>query len=231
MAEAFGSLAKPVALDMFQRIVNVHWTSPFLLVGFGLRLDMTPEGERGTGPGPALVEPFSEAFVTAATPAYTSEHPNTKVWTGSQWSGVPSTDVTLSGTPDLPGVFSFDAWEVQGITAGGAIAPIIRFIAGTGTAPDVNLPDAATYITELVANGEVVAQNFISLPQPLPIGGDVPLWATFDPTLAQKDTFSMSVAELTATYKTRSYLPIATKVSGNALSVLLKRQPLPPPAP
>lgn len=229
MADGYGSKAKPVQQDPFQQIIEVHWVGTFLLVSFGLRLDMTPQGERGTGPGPALVEPFSEAFVTAATPAYSTAQPNVKVWEGGDWTGVAPDDVTVSASPDLPGALAFDAWQVQGITsAGGLTAPVIRFISESGTAPDVNLPDADTYITALIANGEVVAQDFISAPQPLPIGGDVPLWATFDPAMVQQDTFSISVADLTATYKDRSYLPIATKVAGSALSVLMKRQATPP---
>lgn len=219
----------PVILDPAQIIVEVHWASPFMRVAYGLALDMTPEGERGIGPGPALVEPFSEAFVSEATPVYTSSGvPNVSVWAGGEWENVNPDDVVIAGTPELPSAVAFDDWEVQGITAGGSFAPLIRFIEEAGTPPEINLPDADDYVTSLVPNGEIVAQNFISGPQPLPVGGDVPLWATFDPTLVQKDTFSVNVADLTATYKERIYEPIATRVSGAQFSVLMKRQALPP---
>lgn len=230
MAEAYGGGPNPpVQLDPFQNIVNVHWASPFLVVGYGLTLDLTAQGERGIGPGPPLVEPFSEGFVTEAVPSYGSDPPSVEIWTGGQWVDVEPDEITLSAAPELPGAYSFEAWEVQGITAPiGLQAPIIRFIEESGTPPDINLPDAHLYITALIANGEVVAQDFISEPQPLPIGGDVPLWATYNPALVQKDTFSISVADLTATYKDRTYLPIATRVSGGALAVLMQRQALPP---
>ncbi|TPN44860.1 hypothetical protein [Mesorhizobium sp. B1-1-7] len=229
MADGFGSKAKPVALDPFQQIVEVHWAGTFLLLTFGLKADSTPRGERGTGPGPDIVTPFSEAFVTTATPAYASAAPAAQIWTGSDWLQDTAAEVTASGAPSPPGASTFADWEVNGVTDGGNYAPFPRFIAGSGSPPDVRLPDAHSYITDLTVNGEMVAQNFISSPQPLPVGGDVPLWATFNPVPAQKATFALDMSGVSAVYKGRTYEPIATRVSGQmefntgTLDVLLKR--------
>ncbi|RWN95191.1 MAG: hypothetical protein EOS05_10355 [Mesorhizobium sp.] len=237
MPGPYGSSANPVRLDPFQQIIGVHWRSSiFLLVTFGLKLDWTPQGERGIGPGASFVEPFSQAFVTEATPAFRPSQPTVQAWTGSSWGNVASTEVALSDTPDLPGTFSFDAWEVNGtnVPENGQYAPFPRFIAEAGTPPDINLPDADTYTTSLTANGEVVAQIFISEPLVGPFAGEQPLWATFDPVLGQKDTFSMSVADLTAIYRARTYLPIATRISDHSefatgtLAVLMQKQAAPP---
>lgn len=228
---SYGSVARPVDLGPFSRIIEVHWATTFLRVGFSVSLDVTAQGEPATGPGPAYVEPFSEGFCSVAEPTYGADPPDVSIWRGGDWVDLESDEVTIEGTPDLPSAYTFDDWEVQGISSaspGGLTAPILRFIEEEGTAPDINLPDADLYVTNLVPNGEVVAQNFISGPQPAPFSGVAFMWATFDPTLVQKETFSLDVAGLTAVYRERIYEPIATRVSGGALSVLLKRQALPP---
>lgn len=229
----YGSIDNPVPLDPFTWVTEVHWTGTFLMVSFGMKMTSTPQGERGIGPGSPFVDPFTEAFVTEAMPEYNPSQPSVKVSKGSGFENVPSSEVSLTGMPDAPAASTWDAWKVQGINVpvNGLYSPFIRWIAPSGSPPDVKWPGARSFVATKIAHGEVVAQEIISEPLPAPFAGDVPLWATFNPTLAQQSTFSLDMAGLSATYKDRTYLPIGIKVTDQlefntgTLSVLLKKQP------
>lgn len=230
MAQAYGSRENPANLGPFSRIVEVHWSGTFLLVTLEFKVTATAHGERGTGPGPALVEPFSEAFTTLATPEYAVTPPKVEEVSGGSFTVIPPDQVSVSGIPDAPAPTSFDDWKVNGVESGGNHTPFIRWLAPTGGHPDISLPSKNSWFTDLTAPGELAAQEFISSPQPLPVGGDVPLWATFNPTPAQQNTFGLDVHGLSATFNERSYAPIALRVVGQTetntglLQVLMKRQ-------
>lgn len=231
MAEAYGTIDNPVPLDPFTWLTEVHWVSPFLLITYGIVLIYTPQGETGIGPGPAFVEPFSEGFVLTTTPAFSPSQPNIKRWDGSSFVNLSNDDVELSGAPSPPDALSFGAWHVNGIDSGvpgGSSGPTIAFLSQSGSHPDVKLPDATTFFTALSADGEVKGQSFISEPQPAPIGGTVPLWATYDPEMVQQGTFTISVSGLSAVWKEKTYTPIATRTSSQTLAILMKKQATPP---
>jgi hypothetical protein len=224
---AYGSLDNPVKLSPFQEIVNVHWVSPYLLVTYGIKLTYTPVGQTGTGPGPAFVEPFSEGYVTEATPSFSPSEHTIKRWDGSGFVTVNEGEVALSGEPTPPGAFSYSAWEINGIDSaveGGSKGPVIQILPQSGPHPDINLPVASSFFTDLTVDGEVKGQNFVSGPEPAPFAGTVPLWATYDPELVQKDTFSIDASTLSAVWKEKTYTPIATQTSQTTFAVLLKRQ-------
>lgn len=231
MADGFGSIDNPVPLDPFTWLTEVHWAGTFLMVSFGMKVTSVADGEFGIGPGPAFVEPFSEAYTSLATPAYNPEQPKVSASAGDGFVDIGSDEVTLSGIPDVPSPTSFDNWKVNGLSSGGSRQPFIRFLPPTGGHPDIKLPSKNTWFTNLTGEGELVAQEFISEPEPLPVGGEVPLWATFNPTPSQQNTFSLAMAGLSATYKDRTYQPIAIRVfdqndlNTGQLQVLLKRQP------
>jgi hypothetical protein len=230
-ADGYGTIDRPVPLDPFTWLTEVHWTGTFLMVSIAIKTISTPQGERGTGPGPAFVEPHSEAFTSQTTPSFDPLPPKVYESRGSDFTEIPSGQVSVSGMPEAPAPTSFDNWKVNGLTDGGSRQPFVRWLAPTGSHPDISLPSKNSWFTGLTANGELVAQAFISDPQPIPVGGDVPLWATFDPALAQQNTFALDVHGISATYKDRTYHALAlrvldqTETNTGQLQVLLKRQP------
>lgn len=218
--------------------VNLNENTVFLLVNFLFQNSSTPTGERGAGPGPSFIEPETEAYSPSVLAAYQAGEPSVQTWNGTDWEDIPEGDAPVSDIPAMPGIFLFDPWELQGFNVpdNGLFSPFMRLIVGSGPAPDVDLPDAGTFVTTTVVDAEVVGQDFISSPQPAPFGGDVPLWATFDPTLAQEAVFSLDMTGLTVVYNGETYVAIGTRVNnispsftGN-LDVLMENQsPLPPP--
>lgn len=226
--ESYGSVAKPVQLDPFRNIVEVHWRGDgFIKIEFVLKLEVSITGESAVGPGPPFVEPHSLAFATEAVPEYASE-PRVSVWGGSGW--LQTEDASLSGVPDLPPAITFDDWEVQGfdVPENGLFEPLPHWLDGSGSPVDIDHPAASGFLDTLINAWEVLAQNFISEALASPISGTVPKWATFDPDLVQKDTFSLNVSGLSASLSGKSYLPVGTRVDASmtrTLTVLLQREP------
>ncbi|TIM09127.1 hypothetical protein [Mesorhizobium sp.] len=116
MAEAYGSLARPVQLDPFQNIVNVHWntmTHIAFKVHVKSSVSVVNPGVEWAGEFYELITGLEDDtdYLGTSELVYGNEPVNTfQGWNGHAWG--PIADPTIDGLPSLSGsAASYGAWS------------------------------------------------------------------------------------------------------------------------
>ncbi|RVD13021.1 MAG: hypothetical protein EOS73_26290 [Mesorhizobium sp.] len=120
MAEGYGSKAKPVALDPFQQIVEVHWHR-LTHIAFTVHVKSSVTV---VNPGQEYTDEFYETitaledlidYLGTTEMAYGTPQPVSTFqgWNGHAWG--PIADPTVTGLPDISGsAASYGAWAYKG---------------------------------------------------------------------------------------------------------------------
>lgn len=232
---AYGSKDRPVDLGPFSRIVEVHW-SPLLIAGvFSLKVDSVASDDLGDTGGPIFVEPFTHYSTTSSTYSYTGVGGGAladfRSYSGKSWSNI--SGPTVSGSPSLPGPYTFEKWQWNAIDAFGTRAPFLQYGAGPQTTDlDVPVPGHSSLkFNAALANNVILrAQGFApGGPYDNPVFGQFQKWATADvtgvypafvPVFQDAETASLSASGMTLAYKGKTYDPIGAKVAPPPLDTM-----------
>lgn len=222
MPGPYGSVANPVVLDPYRRIVEVHWPSRWIAARLNVDLAVAIGGENGPGSGPDYVDPFTFASVTDATYSYPDGNPlDSHNGFSSAWAGIDADDITPSGEPSLPGPYAYSLWMWQGIDGFGLRQPYLRYATATeGDELEQTVPghDDQHFTDGFEANIVLRAQGFVpGGPYDDPHPGTGPKWATGDTVggdanMQDAETASLSVSGMTLDVAGKAYVAIGSKV-------------------
>ena len=224
---AYGSKERPVDLGPFSRIVEVHWTPMHIAGVVAIKVDNVPSDDLGGTGGPPFVEPFTLYSPTSSTYSYTGASgaalADFRSYSGKAWHNI--TGPTVSGSPSLPGPYSFEKWQWNGIDAFGTRAPLLQYGAGPQTT-DLDIPvpghTSLKFNAALENNLILRAQGYAAGgPYDNPVIGQFQKWATADvtgtfpdfvPVFQDAETAALSAAGMTLTFKSKTYEPIGAKI-------------------
>ncbi|TJW52875.1 MAG: hypothetical protein E5X65_18280 [Mesorhizobium sp.] len=159
MVEAYGSLAKPVPIGPFRRIVNVHWkqlTHIAFKVNVKSSVSVVNPGVEWAGEFYETITALEDDidYLGTSELVYGNEPVNTfQGWNGHAWG--PIADPTIGGLPGLSGsAASYGAWEYtafKDIADPPTLADVPRAkwddVSGAGTGlfiPDINTAEFKT---------------------------------------------------------------------------------------
>lgn len=237
---AYGSVAHPVDLGPFSRIVEVHWSPAYLAVGIALTVTIEvgdPLPNLDTI-GPALVEPF--AFHYAKAIDFSAATIGTAYVGGSDhWTLIPHGDVAAVGLPDLSNI-DLPAWQWTGEVGFGIQWPFHQWHSAAGIAgPYIKAPNnAGNFNQGLDPSLDLKGQAFLTgAPNWTPFFSNAGQWGTGDtatdgfPAISDVSSEAFSLAGFSATYKEKTWRPIASLVTAptglylpGSLFVLMKRE-------
>lgn len=241
MAQAYGSVAHPVDLGPFRRIVNVHWGSKYLVLGIGAvwTVQHVAGAPNFSVVGDPFVEPFTLHYASSIDPA-APEIVAAYAGTSGHWTSVPLGQVEASGLPSLSSV-DLGAWQWTWPDAAGIKQPFNQWAPGgpaTGI-PEVQAPGGAGIFNQALDPSVILkGQMFLPGAPHWTLGFTDPgQWGTgateggpFSPAISEIQTQSFSLEGLTATYKEKTWRPVASLVSGvstftpGSLMVLMQKE-------
>lgn len=224
---AYGSVERPVPLDPFTRITEVHWATTFIAGQVQLRLDVTARSENAVGPGPAYVEPVAIGSITEAAFSYPNGIPIAawQQWSGKGWSVL--RELESNGAPTPPD-YTYPLWQWQAIDAFGCKAPFFAYSPGTPGSPlKPTVPGRpAQHFTEQKVNDIVLKMQGFEAggPYPAPFAGIAAMWRTAKatdvdisipraiPVVDDAEVSSFSAAGITASLNGKTFDAIGTGV-------------------
>lgn len=243
MAQAYGSVAHPVDLGPFSRIVEVHWGPKYLALG----IDVTVHVEIGQPLenfsiiGPALVEPFAFHY-SKAIDISAAAIGSAYVGNSGHWSSISTGEVVASGLPSSSSI-SLTDWAWVGEDGAGTKLAFHQWHAGSAATgvPEVEAPGGGTFNQGLDPSIDYKGQQFLpGAPNWTPFFSNLGQWGTgatdgspLIPAISGIENQPFSLAAFLATYKEKTWRPIASLVSGvtqfgaGSLLVLMKKDVIP----
>lgn len=191
MAEAYGSLARPVQQDPFQQIINVHWntlTHIAFKVNVHSNVTVVNPGVEYSGEFYESITALEDAidYLGTSELVYSSQPASTfEGWNGRAWG--PVADPTISGFPDLSGsAASYGAWEYTGSDSSPLVADYPRAkwddVGGAGTGIFIPDNDTAEFkqgsVSVHLEAQEITGEpRFEGIGLPYPGPPDIVFWA------------------------------------------------------
>ncbi|MFC3323329.1 hypothetical protein [Mesorhizobium cantuariense] len=233
MAQAYGSLAHPVALDPFQQLVAVHWTSRLLAFTVLLKkLHGTHLAEHCAPPTASGPDQFSQWPSYLSETEYRYANPEGRTFlrayliSARDGSGteVDAADISISGMPDLGSAthVSYGSWQwrSEGNGAIGEIEPD-RFPGAWWQQPEGD-PQGLTvsghadrpFLLGTSASFACNGQAFTAGPVCY-AGGSPELdfnFADYSSTLVDFSPFALDLSGVTVVHKDKAYRVIARQI-------------------
>ncbi|TPI13880.1 hypothetical protein [Mesorhizobium sp. B4-1-1] len=238
---AYGSKEHPANLGPFRRIINVHWGSKYLALGIDVvvNIQIGQPLENFSIIGPPIV--FPDAFHYAkAIDRSAALVGSAYVGDSAHWSPISPDQVVASGLPSSNSIGLSD-WAWVGEDGAGTKIPFHQWHAGGAAVgvPAVEAPGGAgTFNQDLAPSVDYRGQLFLEgAPNWTPFFTNAGQWGTgatdggpFTPLISDIESEPFSLAGLSATYKDKTWRPLASLVSGvsgfahGSLLVLLKKE-------
>ncbi|RWF44305.1 MAG: hypothetical protein EOS65_02705 [Mesorhizobium sp.] len=229
MAQAYGSVAHPVNLGPFRRIVNVHW-SGLTHIAFQVHVKssvtITNPGVEWAGEFYESITALEDAidYLGSSELVYASQPASTfEGWNGRAW-GPLTEDPTVDGFPDLSGsAATYSAWEYRGAKSI-AIPPLFNDVpraewaaaSGDGTGifvPDVDGPEFKQGSANIHLNAEAItgSPRWVGIGLPFPGPPDFIFWAApYSHSTTPIGSTGFAIDDFVVTYKGKAFRGIAS---------------------
>ncbi|RWB85906.1 MAG: hypothetical protein EOQ52_20355 [Mesorhizobium sp.] len=211
MAAAYGSVASPVNLGPFSRIVEVHWRRMDYIAIQTTLQSSNPQGSSAAcSPGTNFPDPNpgyysgcidkTEYQLGLVSPGFTASANGFR--NNRDWISI--SNVAFAGVPETPGAgtifdHAVDEWQFPNQA---------EFVAGGGSALDIPLPGHPDLFfddeTSLQAVSLARPQNEGAICISVPVGGTGVLWfpsEPSDPGTMQHSAMDLDLSDMTATFR------------------------------